>query len=155
MDAYTQLMQEEAAKVDPEVRAAIAKWAVEERIFNGAKEKKPEEPVEGGRHVGPDRDPRWWSRLLSFVDGPMPGLTGAQVTVWLYLFRYSHNGRAQETLDQIASGTGYSRKHVTASLAALMDAGVLRRLKRGNIRYGGNVYQLETPAPPETPIEAV
>lgn len=97
----------------------------------------------------PDREPNGahaprWARLNAFVDHNIALLPkGSSVAAWLVLFRHANRQ------NQVSMGAGrlaellvVDRRTAQRAVQDLVDAGVVRVIRRGGIRAGANTYQL-------------
>jgi hypothetical protein len=87
-----------------------------------------------------------WKLLGDFVDIHQKSLTGAEVAVWLCLYRDTQkNGLAQTAQTYISTRTGYSKRQVIRSLISLRAKGLLKLVKRGNQFHGLSLYRVSCP----------
>ena len=82
--------------------------------------------------------------LNSFVDFTMTGLTGAEVKIWLILFRdtKSVTGTARTGQTDIARRAGLKPRTVRYALASLEAKGLVRLVRRGRLNGGPSVYRV-------------
>jgi hypothetical protein len=81
--------------------------------------------------------------LNAFVDFSMAGLTGAEVKVWLILYRDTKaNGLARTGQADIARRAGLRPRMVRYALAKLEAKGMVHVLNRGRLNVGPSVYRV-------------
>ena len=81
--------------------------------------------------------------LNAFVDFTMRGLTRAEVSVWLALFRDTKpDGLARTGQTDLARRAGVNCKTVKRAVAALLKAGLLTVVYRGSLRRGPSTYRV-------------
>jgi hypothetical protein len=115
-----------------------------------------EEPAAGvvGRPDNPapqkrgDRQPGRAVRfalLNAFTDFALAGLTGAEVKVWLILFRDTKaaTGIAQTGQADIGRRAGLSRRGVQVALDGLTAKGLVRVVRRGRLSVGPSAYRVQ------------
>jgi hypothetical protein len=88
-------------------------------------------------------------RLNAFVDASMRSLTGAEIAVWLVLFRDERNGVARTGQTDIARRSGLSVRGAQKAIKKLTRKGFLEVLKTGSLALGPSCYRvLATSCPP-------
>lgn len=97
-------------------------------------------PVVQKRHAGPGR----FAALNAFADFALADLTGAEVKVWLVLFRDAKaaTGTARTGQADIARRAGLEPRTVRRALASLQARGLVRVVRRGRLNAGPSVYRL-------------
>jgi hypothetical protein len=82
--------------------------------------------------------------LNAFTDCALAGLTGAEVKVWLILFRDSKaaTGTARTGQADIARRAGLSVRGVQIALDKLQAKGLVRLDRRGRLNAGPSVYRV-------------
>jgi hypothetical protein len=87
--------------------------------------------------------------LNSFVDFALAGLTGAEVKVWVILFRDTKaaTGTARTGQADIARRAGLSVRGARKAIAGLERKGLLIVRYRGRLNGGPSVYRV-SPSPP-------
>ena len=113
-------------------------------------------PEGGAAKVAPGKRParrpgraERFGMLNTFADMALAGLTGAEVKVWLILFRDTKaaTGTARTGQADIARRAGLSPRGVRKALAALRAKGLLTVRHRGRLNVGPSIYKLNaTPA---------
>ena len=84
-----------------------------------------------------------WDNLNGFVDVTMAKLTGAEVRVWLVLFRDTkRDGTVRTGQTDIARRSGLSVRSVKGAVRSLVGRGILRVVTRGGLRTGPSRYGL-------------
>ena len=84
-----------------------------------------------------------WSNLNGFVDVTLQELTGAEVKVWLILFRDTkRDGTVRTGQSDIATRAGLSVRMVKKALRKLIERSIVRVLKRGRLNVGPSVYKV-------------
>ena len=84
-----------------------------------------------------------WSNLNGFVDVTLRELTGAEVKVWLILFRDTkRDGTVRTGQSDIATRAGLSVRMVKKALRKLIERSIVRVLKRGRLNVGPSVYKV-------------
>lgn len=86
--------------------------------------------------------------LNSFVDFTLAELTGAEVKVWLILYRDTKaNGLARTGQADIARRAGLTVRGAQKAIDRLTAKGVVRVVRRGRLNAGPSVYRVvPTPA---------
>ena len=95
--------------------------------------------------VNPPKCPKSsrWSNLNGFVDVTLQELTGAEVKVWLILFRDTkRDGTVRTGQADIAMRAGLSVRMVKKALRKLIERSIVRVLKRGRLNVGPSVYKV-------------
>ena len=82
--------------------------------------------------------------LNAVTDFDLAGLTGAEVKVWLVLFRdtKAKTGTARTGQVDIARRAGLSERGVRKALVALQAKGLVRVVRRGRLNAGPSHYRL-------------
>lgn len=82
--------------------------------------------------------------LNAFADYGMAGLTGAQVKVWLALFRdtKSNTGTARTGQADLARRAGVNVRTVRRALLVLERKGLFQVVRRGRLETGASVYRV-------------
>lgn len=80
--------------------------------------------------------------LNAFVDCAMAGLNGAEVAVWLVLFRDCRDGTATTAQTSIAKRAGCNPRTVRRALARLEELGLIEVAHRGGLRSGLSRYRV-------------
>ena len=88
-----------------------------------------------------------WPVLNAFVDSAMSGLTRAELTVWLALFRDTKRvtGLARTGQTDLARRCGCSVRAVQTAIQSLRGKGLLTLVRRGRINAGTSVYRVTLP----------
>lgn len=98
----------------------------------------------------PPKTPRGGDRfsvLNAFVDQSLQSLKGAQVSVWLVLFRTERDRRATIGHAAMARYSGLSRRSTIRAVNSLIALGLVERLARGGPDVGPSTYRmLRSPA---------
>lgn len=85
--------------------------------------------------------------LNAFVDMGMAGLTGAEVKVWLILFRDTKaNGTARTGQADLARRAGLTIRGVQKVLDKLTTKGMVQVVRRGRLNVGPSVYRVHPTA---------
>lgn len=104
-------------------------------------------PTKRAKGGAPGRGERF-AVLNTFTDFTLCGLTGAEVKVWLILFRDTKKtGTARTGQADIARRAGIDVRTVRRTLAKLERAGLLKVVRRGKLNGGPSVYRV-FPTPP-------
>ncbi len=96
------------------------------------------------RAPAPKPNANRWRVLNEFVDLHMASLTGAEVAVWMVLYRDSRNGVARSGMSDIARRAGISPRHGLRAIQALISKGLLQRTYRGGLNRGVSRYVIST-----------
>lgn len=82
--------------------------------------------------------------LNTFVDFVLAGLTGAEVKVWLILFRDTKaaTGTARTGQADIGRRAGIGLRTVGRALVKLQSKGMLRIVRRGRLNVGPSTYRV-------------
>lgn len=82
--------------------------------------------------------------LNAFTDFAVAGLTGAEVKVWLILFRDTKaaTGTARTGQVDIARRAGIGQRTVRRALVKLEALGMLRTVRRGRLNVGPSTYRV-------------
>jgi len=82
--------------------------------------------------------------LNAFTDSALADLTGAEVKVWLILFRDAKaaTGTARTGQTDIARRAGLEPRTVRRALASLEAKGMVRVVHRGRLNAGPSVYRV-------------
>ena len=82
--------------------------------------------------------------LNAVADFDLAGFTGAEVKVWLVLFRdtKAKTDTARTGQDDIARRAGISARSVRTALAGLRAKGLVRVVRRGRLNGGPSHYRL-------------
>jgi hypothetical protein len=85
-----------------------------------------------------------FTALNAFTDLALAGLTGAEVKVWLILFRDSKaaTGTARTGQEDIARRAGLKSRMVRYALTALEAKGMVQVVRRGRLNVGPSVYRV-------------
>jgi hypothetical protein len=85
-----------------------------------------------------------FAALNAFADLTLSSLTGAEVKVWLVLFRdlKRATGTARTGQADIARRAGLSRRGVQVALDKLQAKGLVRVVRRGRLDAGPSAYSL-------------
>jgi len=91
------------------------------------------------------RLPERFGMLNTFADVAMADLTGAEVKVWLILFRDTKaaTGTARTGQTDIARRAGLSRRAVKMAVQRLQAKGLLTLRHRGRLNVGPSVYRVQ------------
>lgn len=94
----------------------------------------------GGRRGRSER----FAILNAFTDFALAGLTGAEVKVWLILFRDTKatTGTARTGQADIARRAGIGQRTVRRALVKLEALGMLRTVRRGRLNVGPSTYRV-------------
>jgi hypothetical protein len=97
---------------------------------------------------GPPRRGERFAVLNTFTDFTLGGLTGAEVKVWLILFRDTKKtGTARTGQADIARRAGIDVRTVRRTLARMGTSGLVKVVRRGKLNGGPSVYRVfPTPA---------
>jgi hypothetical protein len=84
--------------------------------------------------------------LNAFADCALASLTGAEVKVWLVLFRDTKaaTGTARTGQADIARRAGLSRRGVQVALGKLTVKGFVRVVRRGRLNAGPSTYRVHS-----------
>ena len=98
-------------------------------------------PVKANRRSG--RGERF-AVLNAFADCALGDLTGAEVTVWLILFRDTKaaTGTARTGQADIGRRAGLSRRAVQVALDRLRRKGLVTLVRRGRLNAGPSAYRV-------------
>lgn len=93
---------------------------------------------------GPPRRAERFAVLNAFADLSLAGLTGAEVKVWLILYRDTKavTGTARTGQTDIARRAGLKPRTVRYALASLEEKGLVRVVRRGRLNGGPSVYRV-------------
>jgi hypothetical protein len=81
--------------------------------------------------------------INTFVDATMAGLTPAERSVWLVLWRDTKpNGLAKASQASIARRAGISDRSVRTALQSLKRQGLVRVVRQGSLHRGPSSYQV-------------
>jgi DNA-binding transcriptional ArsR family regulator len=80
--------------------------------------------------------------LNAFVDFALAGLSRADITVWLVLYRDTRDGTARTSYDDLACRAGLNRRTVGRALRQLERRGLVRVVHRGGLRLGVSRYRV-------------
>lgn len=80
--------------------------------------------------------------LNSFVDCSLAGLSKADVSTWLVLYRDTRNGIAVTSQADIARRIGVSDRAVRSSIGRLEKRGLLVVVRRGGLLQGPSKYRV-------------
>lgn len=84
-----------------------------------------------------------FAALNDFVDFTLDGLTGAEVKVWLILFRDTKaNGLARTGQTDIARRAGLSVRGVQKIISRLEAKGLVQLVRRGRLNAGPSSYRV-------------
>jgi len=84
-----------------------------------------------------------FATLNAFVDFSLAELTGAEVKVWLILFRDTKGtGTARTGQADIGRRAGLSPRGVRKALVGLQAKGLVRIVRRGRLNAGPSAYRL-------------
>jgi hypothetical protein len=85
-----------------------------------------------------------FATLNAFTDFALADLTGAEVKVWLVLFRDTKaaTGTARTGQADIARRAGLEPRTVRRALASLEAKGLVRVVRRGRLSAGPSVYRV-------------
>lgn len=109
-------------------------------------EEEPPPPPKKVKGAPPRRGERF-AVLNTFTDFTLCGLTGAEVKVWLILFRDTKTtGTARTGQADIGRRAGIDVRTVRRTLAKLEAVGLVKVLRRGKLNGGPSVYRV-FPAP--------
>lgn len=102
---------------------------------------RPAPAAKAGRRAG--RSGRF-AVLNAFADFGLADLTGAEVKVWLILFRDTRaaTGTARTGQADLARRAGIKPRMVRYALASLEAKGMVRVVRRGRLNAGPSVYRL-------------
>jgi len=86
-----------------------------------------------------------FTMLNTFADVSLADLTGAEVKVWLILFRDTKaaTGTARTGQTDIARRAGIGLRTVRRALTLLERKGLLRVLRRGRLNVGPSTYRIQ------------
>ena len=99
---------------------------------------KREKPPKQFKQVTKDR----FEVLNSFVDCSLAGLSRADVSTWLVLYRDTRNGIAVTSQADIAKRIGASDRAVRSSIGRLEKRGLLIVVRRGGLIQGPSKYRV-------------
>jgi len=104
---------------------------------------RPAPPVKPKRRGG--RGERF-AMLNAFADIALANLTGAQVKVWLILFRdvKATTGTARTGQADIARRAGLKPRMVRYALSSLKAKGLVSVVRRGRLNSGPSVYRVRS-----------
>lgn len=89
-----------------------------------------------------------FAALNAFADFGLAGLTGAEVKVWLVLFRDTKAaGTARTSQEDIARRAGLSRRGVQVALSGLRAKGRVVVVRRGRLADGPSAYRVRPTGP--------
>jgi hypothetical protein len=85
-----------------------------------------------------------FATLNAFADCALANLTGAEVKIWLLLFRDTKaaTGTACTGQADLARRAGLSRRGVQVALDRLQAKGLVRRVRRGRLNAGPSAYRV-------------
>jgi hypothetical protein len=110
-------------------------------IFRADDDGETAPPAPVAKPKGRTRGERF-AQLNAFADLGLAGLTGAEVKVWLILFRDTRaaTGTARTGQADIARRAGVSVRSVKLALRSLMAKGMVRLVHRGRLNVGPSIY---------------
>jgi len=80
--------------------------------------------------------------INAFVDFTLGSLRRSEMAVWLVLWRDTKDGTARTSQADIARRAGIGRRTVVRIVDRLQTRGLLRRVHRGGLNRGMNVYRV-------------
>jgi DNA-binding MarR family transcriptional regulator len=81
--------------------------------------------------------------LNAFVDSGMADLSGAELAVWLILYRDAkRDGTARASLDDLARRGGMNRQTVSRAVGRLARRKMLLVIRRGGLNCGPSTYRV-------------
>ena len=96
-------------------------------------------PKASGRKRGKDR----FAQINEFIDFTMAKLTPAARSVWLILWRDTKpNGQARTGQKDLARRAGVSDRTVRDALSELVEAGLVKVVRKGRVGIGPSTYRV-------------
>jgi hypothetical protein len=96
-----------------------------------------------GKAKGPVASRGRFQCINAFIDATMAGLTLAERSVWLVLWRDTKpNGLAETSQASIARRAGISDRAVRFALRVLSGKGLVAVVRRGSLRRGPSSYRV-------------
>ena len=89
-------------------------------------------------------------QLNDFVDVTLRGLTHAERSVWLILFRDTRDGTARTAQADLARRAGIGVRTVQRAVKRLTERGLLRVIRPGRLRGGPSDYAISAMLPAST-----
>ncbi|MBX3401554.1 MAG: hypothetical protein KF873_22715 [Gemmataceae bacterium] len=103
---------------------------------------EPDRPMPTSKPKRRTRSERF-AVLNTFTDFALAGLTGAEVKVWLILFRDTKaTGTARTGQADIARRAGLKPRMVRYALASLEAKGLVQVVRRGRLNSGPSTYRV-------------
>jgi hypothetical protein len=110
-------------------------------VFRGEHDDPP--PPTNKAKGGSARRGERFGALNTFADFTLCGLTGAEVKVWLILFRDTKkSGTARTGQADIGRRAGLSRRGVQLALGKLTTNGLVTVVRRGKLNGGPSAYRV-------------
>ncbi|GDX95197.1 hypothetical protein LBMAG47_08610 [Planctomycetia bacterium] len=110
-----------------------------------ARERPVSAPGVKPARTAPAKDKGRWALLNGIVDRMLRELGGAELRVWLVLYRDERGGAARTGMGDIARRAGLTRRGVVKAVAGLKDRGIIEVTERGTIDGRPNTYRLKMP----------
>jgi predicted transcriptional regulator len=105
---------------------------------------RPTPPAKPKRRTRSER----FAVLNAFVDFSMAGLTGAEVKVWLILYRDTKaTGLARTGQADLARRAGLTERGVRKVLNKLQTKGLIDVVQRGRLNAGASTYRVRSTGP--------
>ena len=112
-------------------------------VFRADGEAAPDRPEPAAKPRGRTRSERF-AVLNAFTECVLADLTGAEVKVWLILFRDTKatTGTARTGQADLARRAGLSRRGVQVALDRLAAKGLVTVVRRGRLNAGPSTYRV-------------
>lgn len=113
-------------------------------------DEEPPQPAPAAKPKRPGGRGERFAVLNAFTDYALADLTGAEVKVWLILFRDTKaaTGTARTGQADIADRAGLEPRTVRRALYALEAKGMVRVVRRGRLNVGPSVYRVHPTGTP-------
>jgi len=117
-------------------------------VFRPDDDEQPARPAPAAKPKRRTRSERF-AVLNTFADCALADLTGAEVKVWLILFRDTKaaTGTARTGQADIARRAGIDARSVRRALDSLQAKGLLQVVRRGRLNAGPSVYRVHPTGP--------
>jgi len=117
-------------------------------VFRPDDDERPARPAPAAKPKRRTRSERF-AVLNTFADCALADLTGAEVKVWLILFRDTKaaTGTARTGQADIARRAGIDARSVRRALDSLQAKGLLQVVRRGRLNAGPSVYRVHPTGP--------
>lgn len=100
-------------------------------------------PAAGGKAKGKRTNGLRFQSINAFIDASMAGLTLAERSVWLILWRDTKpNGLAETSQMDMGRRAGITDRAVRKALGGLVKRGLVSVVKRGSLQRGASVYRV-------------